>query len=65
VEFDSEVPSPSAEFRWLRLSPGPTSMHDGRQGRQTGGSTGCNENTQLAPSDESLIESADGRVATV
>src|SRR5580693_4221188 len=37
----------------------------GRRGRKSGGSTGCNENTQLAPSEtKSLNESADGRVAT-
>jgi len=39
---------------------------DGSGGRQSGGSTGCNENAQLAPSDqESLIENADGRMAAV
>jgi hypothetical protein len=25
---------------------------EGKRGRQSGGSTGCNENAQLAPSDE-------------
>ncbi len=35
-------------------------------GRQTDGSTGCNENAQHAPSEmKSLLESADGSMATV
>jgi hypothetical protein len=35
-------------------------------GRQSGGSTGCNENAQLAPSEKDRsLKSADGRMAAV
>ena len=38
---------------------------DGKRGRKSCGSTGCNENTQLAPSEINRSpKSADGRVAT-
>src|ERR1019366_7262793 len=44
----------------------PASIERWTKGRKSGGSTGCNENTQLAPSEQNRSsKSADGRVATV